>query len=87
MGERDSLVISTIGLANVAPVPYPLQPADGRPDLYQVHTVLLPSSLQPFPVWIIAVTVIGALLLLALITYGLYKVRLKEWLVVQVVGR
>ena len=67
-------MISTIGLAEVGDVPYRLQPLDDRPDLYQVHTLLLPSSLQPFPVWIIVVTVIGSLLLLAAITYGLYRV-------------
>jgi len=52
---------------------YPLQPAGHRPDLWQVHTELLPSSLQPFPIWVIVVAVLGALLLLAAITYGLYK--------------
>ena len=78
VGDKDSLVISTIGLADIGAVPYRLQPLDDRPDLYQVHTILLPSSLQPFPVWIIVVTVIGALLLLAAITYGLYKVS-GEW--------
>ncbi|XP_037083703.1 integrin alpha-PS3-like [Pollicipes pollicipes] len=73
VGARDSLVISTVGLADVGAVPYQLQPADGRPDVHQVHTVLLPSSLQPFPVWVIVVAVLGALMLLAAITYGLYK--------------
>ncbi|XP_037082382.1 integrin alpha-PS3-like [Pollicipes pollicipes] len=73
VGPRNRLVISTVGLADVGAVPYQLQPADDRPDLHQVHTVLLPSSLQPFPVWVIVVAVLGALLLLAAITFGLYK--------------
>ncbi|XP_043236786.1 integrin alpha-PS5-like [Amphibalanus amphitrite] len=71
MGVRRAL-ISTVGAARIADASVSAE-VNTRPDTARATTELLGAALVPeeVPIWIVVVAVLGALLLLALITQGL----------------